>query len=161
MAGGASKSPPWGMPLVLEAPVTDPFEPLERCSPWASSFKTALSADCVSWLPDRSDSISGQKRSPPCSFSAEAWQINDKDKVLCACWGLWRWRGKRLVSMRRCQNTCLATFSLISPFPFMFVCCLCFCFVFLCLLPSLCTPIHASNDLRICNLKSLLYCMQC
>lgn len=70
--------------------------------------------------PGCSDSISSQKRSPPCAFSAEAQQINDRDKVPGACRGLWRWRGRGLARLKCCQNTCLAAFSLVSLFH---VCC--------------------------------------
>lgn len=52
----------------------------------------------------------------PCASPAKAQQMNDRDKVPGACRGSWRWRGRGLVWLKSCQNTCLAAFSLVSPF---------------------------------------------
>lgn len=106
MAGGASSMELWRRL---------PSEPRE-------SLKTALLAvERASRQHSGPDSISGQKRSAPCAaFSAEAQQINDRDKVPGACRGLRRWRGRGLARLKCCQNTCLAAFSLVSP---LHVCC--------------------------------------
>lgn len=71
--------------------------------------------------PACSGSISSRERFPPCAFSAEAQQINDTETKCQARVGP-RGGGEEggLARLKCCQNTCLAAFSLVSPFH---VCC--------------------------------------